>query len=270
MGDSEICPKKDTNTLVGEHHEDPANNSFGSSRSETQDVSKPPEDIEGGATDSQAQKGGNGSYGDENNGANAIQIASDLEEDESPQESQQMQSLEIDLNRGDGNTDESFEEDGDMEHLLGGSNDDPDKATQQKRHPLCARPKKIGNMRVFLPVLFEKTGWGIAGPHWFGPFCVLFLIGLASHYFIGISIRRIGPITTSICIIFACACAYNLANVAYRDPGVVKLQPGSQRPQDTDEDQRLQFRWCDRCQVFQPVDGAHCSDCNVCVAGFDQ
>lgn len=182
----------------------------------------------------------------------------------------QMQSLEIDMNGEEANgntTNGSFENNGDMEHLLG--TDSTERTYDQVRQSICIRPKRVGNMHIFFPALFARTGWGIAGPHWFGPFCVIFLVGLASHYFVEISLRRIGPVTTLICIVFSFACSYNLANVAYRDPGVVKLQPHAHRPQDTDDDQRLQYRWCDRCQVFQPVDGAHCPDCNVCVAGFD-
>lgn len=182
----------------------------------------------------------------------------------------QMQSLEIDMNRDEASGNEadgSFEYNDDMEHLLGA--DSTDRTFDEVGQPVCILPQRVGNMVIFLPPLFARTGWGIAGPHWFGPFCVMFLVGLASHYFIGISLKRIGPITTLICIVFTFASVYNLANVAYRDPGVVKLQADAHRPQDTDDDQRLQYRWCDRCQLFQPVDGAHCPDCNVCVAGFD-
>ena len=198
-----------------------------------------------------------------------------------PENKSQMQSLEIDIQREGGkeqNGDESFNsEEDDMEHLLGGgdnkTSDDKDQSTPRRQLicGVCEKPETVGNMKIFLPSRFAKTGWGIAGPHWFGPLCVLLLVSFASHYFIQISARKVGPITALLCILFTIACAYNLGNVAYRDPGVVKLQPTSQRPQTTsDEDQRLQYRWCDRCQIFQPPDGAHCSDCNVCVAGFDQ
>lgn len=247
---------------------------------ESKEEGKPVEDLENGINPPIVQSRENGISLDREDSRSVGNGASsgDSEAEAVSVESQggatekgtQMQSLEIEDGAGL-ETNESFDDDGDMEHLLG----DPKASTEkkgphQKRHPLCARPEKVGNMRIFLPALFAKTGWGIAGPHWFGPFCVLFLIGLASHYFIGISMRSIGPITTAICILFTLACTYYLVNVAYRDPGVVKLQPASQRPQETDEDQRLNFRWCDFCQVFQPPDGAHCSDCNVCVAGFDQ
>jgi hypothetical protein len=240
----------------------------GSTRERESDV-KPLKDIESGSTsetvpNEESEGGSNAAHESTSDTARGTVQSS---------EARHIQSMEIDMNNGEEGTeaDESFESDGSMDHLLGdNTNDGTDKSTQEITFPLCSRPQKIGNMNIFLPSMFYKTGWGIAGPHWFGPFCVMFLIGLASHYFIGISMRRIGPITTAICLIFTAACAYNLVNVAYRDPGVVKLQPNTLRPDEADEDQRLQFRWCDRCQVFQPVDGAHCSDCNVCIAGFDQ
>lgn len=191
-----------------------------------------------------------------------------------PTKKTQMQSLEIEGHSGPP-TDESFNsEENDMEHLLSdGKNEvaDKDQSTPPQRPlicGLCEKPERCGNMIVIFPARFRKNGWGIAGPHWFGPLCVLLLVSFASHYFIQISTKRVGFISAATCIIFTLACVYNLGNVAYRDPGVVKLQ--LERPQNTsDEDQRLQYRWCDRCQIFQPPDGAHCSDCNVCIAGFD-
>jgi len=193
----------------------------------------------------------------------------------------QMQALEIDDGRQDQtltntSTDESFDNQDDMEHLLSNdtkaSSKKSEVAVQQRQMicGLCEKPETVGNMKVFLPSCVARTGWGIAGPHWFGPLCVLLLVGFASHYFIRISTKHVGPITSVICVLFTVACGYNLINVAYRDPGVVKLQPVIPEEANTDEDQRLQFRWCDRCQIFQPPDGAHCSDCNVCIAGFDQ
>jgi len=196
----------------------------------------------------------------------------------------QIEPLEIESQEVNGDqvkADESFEsvDDNDMRHLLENTDDSrapKDSSSNQQRKPLvcgvCSKPERVGNMLVFLPSVFSRSGWGIAGPHWFGPICVLLLLSFASHYFIKISTKHIGPITTAICILWTLATTYHLGNVAYRDPGVVKLQRASQRPENdvSDEDRRLQFRWCDRCQVYQPVDGAHCSDCNVCVAGFDQ
>jgi hypothetical protein len=190
-----------------------------------------------------------------------------------------MQTLEIDMgNEIDGAQDgsevdaefymdHSFEKrDGDMELLL--SAGDPQTKRSGKRQPQfkCSKPEKVGNMVIFFPSVFRAHGWGISGPHWFGPLSVLFLLVWLSSHFIRISMERIGPITTTICILFSLASICNLLNVAYRDPGVVKLQ----QTQESDEDQRLQFRWCDACECFQPPDGCHCPDCNVCVAGFDQ
>ena len=129
----------------------------------------------------------------------------------------QMQSLEIDVaNAGhtDQNCEESFEKDeDDRERLLGGEcKTDKNQSTSQQQLICfcCEKPEKVGNMTVFLPSRCAKTGWGIAGPHWFGPLCVLLLVGFASHYFIQISARRVGFITEATCVLFTLACAYNL------------------------------------------------------------
>ena len=136
-----------------------------------------------------------------------------------PETKTQMQSLEIEM-QTDGepelNGGESFEdEEGDMEHLLASDNETSnDKDQCSPRRQLicgcCEKPETVGNMTVFLPSRCAKTGWGIAGPHWFGPLCVLLLVSFASHYFIQISARRVGFITEAICVLFTLACAYNL------------------------------------------------------------
>jgi hypothetical protein len=202
----------------------------------------PTEETNGDLKDSQISTQGNPLANVENDGSRKDTKMETLEIDNGGDEEQPSQNNA---------PDESFESgDGDLQSLLGGGGDpgSSQKSSKPHRH-ICSKAEKVGNMRIFLPAVFFKTGWGIAGPHWFGPFCVLFIIGLASHYFIGISIKRIGPITAAICIIFAAASTYNLANVAFRDPGVVKLQPSQPTTHDTEGDQRLQFRWCDRCQV---------------------
>jgi len=48
----------------------------------------------------------------------------------------------------------------------------------------CSQTNKIGNTTVFWPSLYRKTGWGMMGPHWFGPPTVLTLLWSASYYFI--------------------------------------------------------------------------------------
>lgn len=221
-----------------------------------------------------------------------------------------MQSMEIDMGGDDtaengmedyADDDDDSDSEAEMNELLGSSNSPKGNNSKetQVRGSACPfpKPKKVGNMYIILPERFERTSWGLAGPHWFGPVCVIMLLCVASSYFVSIekvwkgvicveieekrknltifssdqiriSISHDGPITTTICVIFTIITACNLFNTAYRDPGVVKLQKTSTNPGD-DEENRLQFRWCDFCAVYQPPDGAHCPSCNVCVAGFD-
>ena len=40
--------------------------------------------------------------------------------------------------------------------------------------------------------------------------------------------------------------------------------PGHETPE-----RASQYRFCDRCKVWQPPDGVHCPECNVCIKGYD-
>jgi hypothetical protein len=124
----------------------------------------------------------------------------------------------------------------------------------------CGPPEKVGEMTIFLPNLYYKTGWGIYGPHWYGPPCVFMIILVASVHLIYSSIQQERPITAGTCVLFGLTCTYYLANSAYRDPGLVRARL---------EEVPRGYLWCDFCRNYQPPGGAHCPQCNVCVAGFD-
>jgi len=168
----------------------------------------------------------------------------------------------------------------DMEGLLDGTNNPPKaKAASKKKmknstpHILscfCYQHNKIGNTTVFWPSMYEKTKWGIMGPHWFGPPTVLAMLWAASFYFIHHAWTHIGPVTATICVGFATTATYFLLDTAFRDPGIVipldtEATSSEQRPPPPGR----HYRWCDLCQAYQPPTGAHCPDCNVCVSGFD-
>lgn len=126
----------------------------------------------------------------------------------------------------------------------------------------CFGPvEKLGNCTVFLPGAFARSAWGIMGPHWFGPPCVMGVILSASSFFIHHGWNKVGPVTGAICLLWTIMILYLLVNSAYRDPGIVR------KDQETPT---KQHRWCELCKSYQPPKGAHCPDCNVCVAGFDQ
>jgi hypothetical protein len=197
----------------------------------------------------------------------------ELEKDQGPP--QIMQSLSID--QGD---DECLDDD--LEQLLtngkptnknklGGTTATNANGTAAgKRRGLCAycpREERVGNMRIVFPALFRQTGWGILGPrhHWFGPPSVMVLLLFASTFFVQTSFESIGIITTAVCCLLTVLTFYNLVNTAYRDPGIIQT---ADLP--TPEEAIAQrYCWCDECNNYQPPDGAHCPDCNICVAGFD-
>lgn len=178
-----------------------------------------------------------------------------------------MQSLSIDQD------DECLDDD--LEHLLTdgkpthntqklGSNGTGGAAVQR----LCAcfpPEERVGNMRIVFPVLFRQTGWGIVGPshHWFGPPCVMGILLFASSFFVQTARQHVGTVTAVVCGCLTILTFWNLINTAYRDPGIM------QTPPTPEEAVAQRYCWCDECDNYQPPGGAHCPDCNVCVAGFD-
>jgi len=163
----------------------------------------------------------------------------------------------------DGAKDTVEEEDDDFEALLGDGLGISMKSKNLEgiKKKSCCNGKRVGNVIILCPGFHGRTGYGIVGPHWFGPFCVLFVIGWASDFFIRRAMK-IGLVSTIICILFSISCVYHLLSTCFRDPGVVIGKPGLN--EDISE-----YRWCDLCNVYQPPDGAHCPDCNVCIAGYD-
>lgn len=156
--------------------------------------------------------------------------------------------------------DEDEDDDDDLEALLGENGEGRTK-TQKSSKQRCCSSKRVGNVLIVCKGVHRRTGYGIVGPHWLGPIVVLLLISWASEFFVRRAIH-LGPISTSICVIFMLSSVYNLLDTSFRDPGIVIGKPAMN--EDISE-----HRWCDFCNVYQPPDGAHCPDCNVCVSGYD-
>ena len=132
---------------------------------------------------------------------------------------------------------------------------------------LVKSTRSVGNMRILFPGYFHSSGWGVVGPHTFGPVVVWLLLLVATHGVIGgINKHDLGIASVAIAYFFLGIATYRLTDVSYRDPGICLDQeiPGHEPP-----DRASQYRFCDRCKVWQPPDGVHCPECNVCVAGYD-
>jgi DHHC palmitoyltransferase len=128
-------------------------------------------------------------------------------------------------------------------------------------------PNRMGNIRIPFPRVYAWTGgtYGVMGPHWFGPPCIIGIWSWASYYFIyTCSWRQERYTTAAIGIVLAGLTLYHLISAAYRDPGVIVKG----RFVVPDPVPRT-FRWCEICQNYQPPRAAHCPDCNVCIANFD-
>jgi hypothetical protein len=130
----------------------------------------------------------------------------------------------------------------------------------------CLPPtERVGNMKIIFPALFRRTGWGIVGPshHWFGPPCVTGILLLAASFFVQTAVEHVGLVTAAVCCVMTVCTFGNLVNTAYRDPGIL------QTPPTPEEAVAQRYCWCDECDNYQPPGGAHCPDCNICIAGFD-
>lgn len=130
------------------------------------------------------------------------------------------------------------------------------------------KPQKVGNMTILFPELYfedPNASWGVMGPQPLGPLMVWLLLCLCTHLIVQRSMT-IGLLTTLATYGFYCYCTYRLVDVAFRDPGICFYQ---EIPETVDGEEARQWRWCDFCNIFQPPDGAHCTQCDVCVEGYD-
>lgn len=154
------------------------------------------------------------------------------------------------------------EDNDDLEALLGDVTIEAssEKSRRKTKKPSCCATKRVGNVVIVCQGCHSRTGFGTVGPHWFGPLCVLVIVAWASHHFV-LKATHLGPISTSICVFFMLGTIFYLLATSFKDPGVV-----TGHPPDVD---LSDYRWCDFCNVYQPPDGAHCPDCNVCIAGYD-
>jgi hypothetical protein len=123
----------------------------------------------------------------------------------------------------------------------------------------------IGNMHILFPEYFDTSGWGVLGPQWFGPACVWGLLMVASHFCIN-KASALGHVSVIICYLFFGACTYLLTDVSLRDPGICLHK---EVPESVSPSEMSQWKWCDFCHVYQAPGGAHCPECNVCIAGYD-
>ena len=139
---------------------------------------------------------------------------------------------------------------------------------KQKGKSYCygyIQPQPVGNMHILFPAYFHTSGFGVLGPQWFGPVCVWLILAVSTHFVLK-SARHLGWISAAICYLFFAVCTFLLTDVSFRDPGICM---DKEIPEHVTQDSVNDWRWCDFCQVYQPPDGAHCADCNVCVAGYD-
>lgn len=188
-------------------------------------------------------------------------------------ERQKIEPMELEQTRSEDIDEDEERNDDDLEALLGSSeskivSNTSTTASNKKKKGSCCKVKRYGNVKVLCQGCHKRTGYGIIGPHWFGPFVVCFIVAWASTHFVHKAHTSVGPISTAVCAIFAVLTIYYLFATSFKDPGIVKAKPTTSINIE-DDDELADHRWCDFCNVYQPPDGAHCPDCNVCIAGYD-
>jgi hypothetical protein len=185
-----------------------------------------------------------------------------------PSNTNNMQAFEVDAS-------DSCVEETEHEGLL--VNKQQQQQQQQQQHALFAWIRlDRSNLYIFAPRLYYSTGWGVIGPHWFGPVGLCATFTTVSLLIVHAAIRNVGPLTAATCVVCYATCVGHLINTSLRDPGVVSknswrsIRSTANTTAGANEQQnQQQWCWCDACQTLQPPRGAHCPDCNVCVDGFD-
>jgi hypothetical protein len=155
--------------------------------------------------------------------------------------------------------------------------------------PLLATSTKVGNVFILSPWCYRQFGFGVCGPHWFGPLCCFGLETIATIYYYRLAKNNVGMISSVICLLFYIFGIVSLCLVSCSDPGIVKSVRGGgldgrggldgvgvgrngYAVVSTTENNitaRAGWRYCDLCSVYQPPDAVHCPDCNVCIEGYD-
>lgn len=125
-----------------------------------------------------------------------------------------------------------------------------------------------GNMKILFPRYFVSDGFGVLGPHYFGgPVCVwLILVGATYGCVKGANKHGLGIPSIVICYVFLFLCTYRLVSVSFRDPGICLA---IEIPGHETQERANQYRFCERCDVWQPPDGVHCPETNICIEGYD-
>lgn len=113
---------------------------------------------------------------------------------------------------------------------------------------------RVGNMTILFPQCYRSFGFGIMGPHWFGPVSVVALLTIATLYFSPKAYHHIGPGSGIICLLFYVASLVSLCMVSCTDPGVVRsggkpsAKNGYAGLPTANPDGGRGWRYCDLCR----------------------
>jgi len=132
---------------------------------------------------------------------------------------------------------------------------------------------QVGNSIVLNSFIYQRFSLCIVGPTWVGCIFTIFILSFASYYFIKKAYEEVGLITTLICVGLSISTIVSFFFVSCCDPGIVmtggSVVKGNRGYTETPQGEEEGWRYCDFCSLYQPPDAAHCSQCNVCVEGYD-
>ena len=104
----------------------------------------------------------------------------------------------------------------------------------------------------------------IVGPHWGGLMYTATLIGGSTIAFINNTASHMGAGHVALALALCAASLGFLFLTGCSDPGIVR--PGSALAEDAES---ARGRFCDVCQIHQPLGTYHCEDCNACIEELD-
>lgn len=161
----------------------------------------------------------------------------------------------------------------------------------------CRNPfqlRRLGKFIILNSTIYERSQskWCIVGPHWYGFLITCTILSGASYHYINKAWKDVGPISTVICVILTMIATITLFVVGFSDPGIVRkvrvdatdvtvvrgpdgkgeyqgvLTQEESGGGGGDEEGEDGWRYCAFCNLYQPPNAAHCSECSACIDGF--
>lgn len=121
----------------------------------------------------------------------------------------------------------------------------------QRMGNYCCTMERVGNCWIIFPRLYQSTGFGIVGPHWWGLACTFGLLIGAGLYFtekaVHISSNKVLSAKPIICILFLIVASIFLLFTGCTNPGIVTEANSGYTGVSSGRD----WRWCQVCRYVK-------------------